>query len=152
IENSVIIKSSFPTRSGSPYRELRAPIIYGLLAHSHSWKSPGSEPIGNIEQRLYEAENAKVEHPRLNADLVCIADLATWTSMAMVFCAPPYAPGKWEDFALSAHPNGWAVTSYIRHSKDIPNQLVDFTPIGTLISHLIQKLAWEDPACRDLAD
>src|SRR5262249_28904882 len=46
IENSVIIKSSFPTRSGSPYRELRAPIIYGLLAHSHSWKSPGSEPIG----------------------------------------------------------------------------------------------------------
>src|SRR5262249_1918198 len=100
----------------------------------------------------YEAENAKVEHPRLNADLVCIADLATWTSMAMVFFGPPYAPGKWEDFALSAHPNGWAVNSYISHSKDIQNQLVDFTPIGTLICQLIQKRAWEDPACRDLDD
>src|SRR4051795_13228335 len=31
-------------------------------------------------------------------------------------------------------------------------QSADFRPIGALVSYLTQKLAWEDPAVRDLAD
>jgi hypothetical protein len=32
------------------------------------------------------------------------------------------------------------------------NQTEHFTPIGTLISNLSRRLAWEDPALSDLAD
>ena len=52
IEDAVVtgveIKGLFPARKGSPYRELHAPILYGLLAHSHVWKNPGSLPTQNI--------------------------------------------------------------------------------------------------------
>ncbi len=37
VENGVRIKRLFPARRGSLYRELHAPILYGLLAHSHEW-------------------------------------------------------------------------------------------------------------------
>ena len=40
VQTCVIIKDLYPVREGSPYKELHAPIVYGLLAHSHSWKAP----------------------------------------------------------------------------------------------------------------
>ena len=38
METCVKIKDLYPIREGTPYKELHTPIIYGLLAHSHSWK------------------------------------------------------------------------------------------------------------------
>src|SRR5579864_7944483 len=38
VETCTKVKSLFEPRQGSPYRELRSPIVFGLLAHSHSWK------------------------------------------------------------------------------------------------------------------
>ena len=40
VETGAGIKLLFPPRAGTPYRELHTPILFGLLAHSHSWKSP----------------------------------------------------------------------------------------------------------------
>ena len=36
VETCVKIKNLYPVREGTPYKELHAPIVYGLLAHSHS--------------------------------------------------------------------------------------------------------------------
>ena len=51
MENCVKIKSLYPIREGTPYKELHTPIVYGLLAHSHSWKKPNSTPKKNIHQK-----------------------------------------------------------------------------------------------------
>ena len=40
------LKDLYPVRTGSPYKELNAPIVYGLLAHSHSWKGENSKTCG----------------------------------------------------------------------------------------------------------
>ena len=44
VKNCVKIKNLYPAREGTPYKELHAPIVYGLLAHSHSWKGEKSKP------------------------------------------------------------------------------------------------------------
>src|ERR1051326_1818360 len=36
VETSAALKGSLPKREGSPYKELNAGLIYGLLSHSHS--------------------------------------------------------------------------------------------------------------------
>jgi len=153
VGTSIAVKSLFADRKGTPYRELRAPIIYGLLAHSHSWKGNGSSPDSNVDKHLHNADREKISHPRFGLDLLCVADLATWVSFSMTFFGPGFA--GWTP--LRGLEQGYAMTAYTKHSRYIEGQSENFqsahfTPIGTFISYLIQKLAWEDPTCRDLAD
>jgi hypothetical protein len=66
VETAVVVKSLCTPRFGSPYQELRAPIIYGLLAHTRDWKSQGSDPLSNIDNKLRAEDEAVVTtHPRL---------------------------------------------------------------------------------------
>lgn len=136
MENCAKIKQLYPIRTGTPYKELHTPLVYGLLAHSHSWKGENSTPEQNIENKLYEVDVVHVGHPRLQLDLLCVADLAAWTSSKLTFFGP----------------NGSATTAYIGHTREHEQQVAQFTPIGVLISYLSQKLAWENQALRDLAD
>ena len=39
VETAANIRKNLPKREGTPYKELNSNIIYGLLAHSHSWKN-----------------------------------------------------------------------------------------------------------------
>ena len=87
-KTSAVIKNLYPTRSGTPYRELHAPILYGLLAHSHSWKGENSTPESNISLRLLASDFAHVSHPRQSLDGLCVADLGTWTSAKTTFLGP----------------------------------------------------------------
>ena len=79
VQNAVKIRRSLKKRIGTPYHELHSPIIYGLLAHSHSWKGTNSTPFENITKLLYEKDEQYVEHPRECLDLMCVADLGLWT-------------------------------------------------------------------------
>ncbi len=146
IENSVEIRRLLPARAGSPYRELHSSIVYGLLAHSHVWKNKGSKPLENIEDHLIEADNQIVEHPRETLDLLCVADLATWVS-----ARDPYVPPEFlKNWSKSL---GVAATAYTRHAglpQDTSSE--GFTPIGTMVSRLLYKLAWEDTSTRRLAE
>lgn len=150
VENCVKVKSLHPKRVGTPYKELHTPMLYGLLAHSHSWKSANSTPEQNIEKKLHESDVAHVIHPRLQLDFLCVADLATWSSSAMTFLGPRQVP-DWSSLAAAYGPSGSATTAYVGHSLT-ENQVNQFTPIGVLISSLSQKLAWENPSLRGLAD
>ena len=136
------IKNLYPARKGTPYKELHAPIVYGLLAHSHSWKGPNSTPEKNIEQKLHISDYSYVSHPRLGLDLLCVADLAAWTLFKTTFVGPQIS---------SKYENVGALTAYMAHTRS-HNPSERFTPIGTLVSRLSLRLAWEDPALRDLAD
>jgi hypothetical protein len=144
------VKQFFPNRTGTPFKELHTPLIYGLLAHSHSWKGENSTPEQNIEQRMYESDAKHVSHPRLQLDLLCVADLAAWTSSAMTFFGPRNM-SDWSSMAPIYGPKGSATSAYIGHTYSYEQQVEQFTPIGVFISYLSQKLAWEDPSLRDLA-
>lgn len=150
MENCARIKSLYPARVGTPYKELHSSLVYGLLAHSHSWKGANSTPEQNIEQKLHEADAAHVTHPRLQLDFLCVADLAAWSSSSMTFIGPHQVP-DWSGLASAYGPTGSATTAYVGHVR-AKDQVDQFTPIGVLISYLSQKLAWENPSLRGLAD
>ena len=147
VETCVKIKNLYPVREGTPYKELHTPIVYGLLAHSHSWKGDNSTPEDNIQQKLIMSDYCHVLHPCQGLDLLCVADLATWTLSKGTFLSqlspqdPNYAP---QDVEM--------ITSYTRWTAGSEIQVEDFTSIGVLISNLSKRLAWEDPTLRDLAD
>lgn len=147
VANCIDIKSLYPARSGTPYRELYAPLVYGLLAHSHSWKAARSTPAQNIEAQLDKFDRGLVTHPRMQLDLICVADLSAWRSTAMSFVGPP--PGKSVDiFGLP----GSAQTAYLSDTVHGQPLSGDSTPVGVLVSYLTQRLAWEEPSLQSLAD
>ena len=149
------IKNLYPNREGTPYKELHAPIVYGLLAHSHSWKGPNSTPEANIEQKLLESDYLHVSHPRQGLDLLCVADLATWILSKWTFLGPQVF-ARPEDgsppFLKYGGPDEAVRSSYAGHTPSYDHQVEHFTPIGVLISNLTNRLAWEDSSLRDLAD
>jgi len=153
ISNCVAIKGLFPIREGSPFKELHSPIVYGLLAHSHSWKGEKSTPVENIKNKLNLEDRALVKHPNQMLDLLCVADLGTWTSSKMTFFGPNQIR-DWNTMAPMYGPKGSATTAFVGHThqgqKETEKQ--NFTPMGTLISNLSQKLAWENEEYRSLAD
>ena len=155
VKTCVEVKNLYPIRTGTPYKELHAPIVYGLLAHSHSWKGPNATPENNIERKLCESDAAHVLHPRQTLDLLCVADFGTWISGKIPFIGPSTVRG-WASLNPEIHlqygPEGSAQSLYMRYTSSYDNQTEHFTPIGTLILNLSRRLAWGDPALRDLVD
>jgi hypothetical protein len=146
------IKSLFPDRHGSPYRELNAPLVYGLLAHSHAWKNPESKPTENIMEQLTSADCKYASHPRLQLDLLCVADLACWSLMKLTYFGPRQS-ADWSKMAPFYGPHGSTVTCFQGHSGQYdPEGAQEHTAIGGLLSYLVLKMAWENSSLRSLAD
>ena len=150
VKNCVAIKNLYPVREGTPYKELHAPIVYGLLAHSHSWKHRNSTPERNVLQKLRQSDMCFVSHPRLGLDMLCVADLESWILSKMTFFRAN--PGNESVMPKQCRPDGRADSGYLEHTPFLVNQKERFTPIGTLIAKLTEMLAWEEPTLRDIVD
>jgi len=144
IGNCREIKRLAPPRFGTPYGELTRPPLYGLLAHSHCWKGDASTPRENIEQILYEYDTEAAEHPREMLDLVCVADLETWSACRLSF----FSKSTMAHVSPGVEPCEAVHTGFLRRSDHAPP---DSTAIGAMVTQLIRKLAWERPWLRDLA-
>lgn len=144
------IKKLYPVRRGTPYKELHAPIVYGLLAHSHSWKGPNSKPTDIIRQQLFKnSEPPYLSHPRHGLDLLCVANLGIWSSGHTTFLRPqPAIKPSDPRYRSGGSTDRIYVVRTILQNKEVKH----FTPIGALIYYLSQKLAWEDPVLRELVD
>jgi hypothetical protein len=146
VENSVRIKQHLPSRIGTPYRELQAPIVYGVLAHAHNWVRAGSNPRQTIEEHLRAADEQLVAHPREMLDAICVADLGTWYAVKTVAMNPR---------PLKPHRNRYPI---VRHKGPIATGYMgtvvgsDFTAIGSMVVVLLRRLAWEDASLQTLAD
>src|SRR6266404_6474763 len=151
LQNSVVIRSHFQNRTGTPYKELHSPMIYGLLAHSHSWKAESSTPLDNVNRHLWEYDIAHIKHPREMLDLICVADLATWVSSKTSFIGPTTCGSNWEKAKELVGPTGSVVTGYLAHAHSTHRQITGFTPIGTMLALLFSRLAFEHAAMRDMA-
>jgi hypothetical protein len=150
LENCIKIKSLFVPRKGSPFKELNTPIIYGLIAHSHSWKGNNSKPVENITGKLLEEDLSLVTHPRKMIDLCCVADLGSWSSSKMSFLVPNERINNPE--LNQSGRSLMAVTAYMGCTNKVEQQLDNFRPVGAFIFHLLCKLAWESEELRSLAD
>jgi hypothetical protein len=157
VQKAAKLRKGLPARYGTPRRELQSPIVYGLLAHSHSWKGEQSKPLENIEIALSEAEEQFTEHPRQGLDLICIADLAAWAYVKSVYVGPSplslmTAPLDRPDTREERIKNKGPVTTSVRYSPELQGEESGFTPIGATILRLLVKLAWEDPSLRDIVE
>jgi hypothetical protein len=151
VERCVKFKSLYAPNFGTPYSELHSPLLYGVLAHSHSWKRSASKPDEIIERELHDADGKFVDHPRNQLDFICVSDLGTWSSSKMTFFGPPF--NTWSQSMANMYgPNGSAASYYVGNSKNTPNQAASFSPIGALLSCMVEKLAWKDTSLRSYAD
>jgi len=67
-----------PKQVASAKQALMAPVVFGLLAHSHSW---GGDPRTVVERLTAKIHGLAAKHaaePRELPELLCIADLAGW--------------------------------------------------------------------------
>lgn len=151
IRNSIEIKYLVERQYGSPYRELQSPLLYGLLAHSHSWKAPGSTPIEHVTFKFKEAEKRYITHPIFYPDLMCISDLAAWSINKLSHIGPLQFPNAPEPFAAHYSPEGSILTSMVRNSNTVYGMKAEITAIGSTITNLLKKLSWEYPGLRTLS-
>ena len=143
-QNAVTIRHLLHHRGGTPYRDLHTPLVYGLLAHSHDWKNPGSDPIGNITHHIASSDVAMITQPFEMPDVICIADVATWTARKHLHLdlGPKHYAEK-----------GAPMTVYVRHMPQagVSAETPLHTPVGVLVADLFTRLAREDPALRSIA-
>lgn len=153
VQTCVKVKDLFSSRVGTPYKELHAPIVYGLLAHSHSWRNERSTPEKKITEKLIQSDLEYVTHPRQALDLLCVADCGVWASNKITFLGPAQLDYQRAPFlAAQFGQEGSAGTMYMEHVASDVSQAGCFTPIGSAIECLTRRLAWENPALRALAD
>jgi len=135
-----------PNQTGTPARELRPEIIFGLLAHSHEWQGSSATPEQNVERAIIDLDAELVKRPVELPDVICIADLGVWQGMRSLL---PMAskPGR---FSTADADRLQLISGYIGHLHKTENQAATFTPIGALLSVLFQRFAWKDPLMRDL--
>jgi hypothetical protein len=151
VETSASIKRALPKTEGSPYKELNAGMIYGLLAHSHSWKFARSKPIDNIQKALMESDLLSVKHPRECIDFLTVADLATW-KISKISYLSPLRPWYDEYLKKIYGPDGCGTTGYVCFAIGADRQKEFFSPIGSLLSSLFSMLSWVFPDMRQLEE
>jgi hypothetical protein len=155
VKTAVSISKLAPRRMGSPFRELNSPIVYGLLAHAHAWKAPTYTPSKNLEKALLIADQKFVMHPSEMPELLCVANLGTWTKGFDAWIGP--GMNVWsEEMAGIFGKDGAVTTTYAGFTRDSSNswaadQPMGFTPIGAVISWLLRRLAEDDESLRRLA-
>ncbi len=149
-ETARILKTKISDKGASPYKELHAPIIFGLLAHSSdvtASKKKLSHSI--ISSEIEKGDLTYIKHPIEMPDLICVADLANW-SLLKNYIGPSIVP-HWEKIAHIYGNQEHVFTSYIFQHVSSFEQMKGFTPIGGFISALTYKLSWANPNLRDLA-
>lgn len=151
VKNAAEIRNLLNIKPGNYRDEMYSPIVYGLIAHSHSWKSENSTPIENIQEHLVQADLKYVNHPRECLDFICVSDLAVWASYKQPMSMHNYFQDGKPYFRWVPGP----LTGYGKSDKEMfaegsePNK--NFTPIGTFLSKLINKLALNDERLKDFS-
>lgn len=135
VETAALIRQNMRSRKGCPYLEFNSSIIYGLIAHSHSWNKENSKPANNISKVLLESDEKYVNHPIQTVDFITVSNLGTWSGAK---------------HALT-YPENLAMTCYLQAKPDHPFRTDDkFSPIGVLLLGLFSRLSWTYPDMRNL--
>lgn len=146
VQKAAELRQHLAVRYGSAREEILAPFPVGLLAHSHVWNGERSTPIDNIHNALGKFDQEYVQHPRETLDLVCVADLAAWSTTRMPYIPPAaaaYTPGA----SARELEQGFCMTAIVLSDPDKSP-----SPVAVFIAHLLARLSYADPTLRAMAD
>lgn len=119
-------------------------IIYGILAHSHRLASIRRRPEEVLSEALNKAVESEISNPRDCIDIVCIADLGTWTLLRVPWGSP-------DESAKVI-----VTTTYMGPLIDVNSSSATHgpstDPIGRFLTSLLRRLAPTDPAIAPLAE
>jgi hypothetical protein len=156
-ETAARVKAKANRRIGTPRDELKSPPYFGILAHSHSWKAPASKPRDNIDSAVWAIlDRTPPPDPSQLIDVVCVADLGTWTAGYFIEC-PKFYDQTTRDLRLGrgARPDGQVIVSFWRYKPEMFDEghnIANPNPIAVFIDSLLRELAWSDPNLRPMAD
>ncbi len=151
LQNSKEIRNLIKLKPATYHEELNSSIIYGLIAHSHSWKGKRSTPLEIIQNNLIEADLKHVTHPRECIDFICVSDLALWSSYKVPMSIYTYEKDgklfyKWAPGVQTAY----GMSDKNMYSED-SQPYHNFTPIGAFLSRLLIKLAFTDKRLKEFS-
>lgn len=137
METSKCITELSLKESGTPKKDLKRKIYYGLLAHSHEWKKAKSRPKKNIRSSIIRYDLEVIKHPIEMPDIVCVADVATWRSCKLVIPTQPDSEFYKDSAVRSTYIEANAEEDY-------------YTPVGSMIFSLLEFLSWQHLSLRDI--
>jgi hypothetical protein len=139
MKNSAALRAIQRSRNEST----KSQIIFGLLAHSHSWSKPASRPVDNITASLHAATKI-VHHPSELTDLLCVANLGTWTLMKL-----PIRSDDGYDL-LGYEGQLQLATTYIGPLDPRINTYMAH-PVGNMATYLLRRMSRVDKDLMDIA-
>lgn len=112
-----------------------APPVYGILAHSHNWKRSRLAVTELIDSIRSEAEHEQLTEPVEELDILCVANLGTWTLMRVPFLAEKGSQQVNLNTSLMG-PSFHPVTDRIQSTE---------RPVGRFLTYLMRRLAGRHP-------
>lgn len=109
------------------YRTHGKEVLYGLVAHSHSWGKDKVAATENISKRIASAGQSHVQHPNNLLDFICVADLGTWQVHA-----------EFDEEKFGQH-----MVTFYSGPPSPDNAFADeeTPPIGSLITYILRRLS-----------
>jgi hypothetical protein len=120
------------------------PFPVGLLSHSHTWageRHVATEQV-SLDWWTFDRENAT--HPRETLALLCVADLAAWSTLPIVYEKPKDVAKFVEATPAQVATGATAIYQFRAHPPP--------APVGVLIANLFAVLARKDAALRPMSE
>lgn len=138
-----------PAIAPSPRSELSSPIMFGVLAHSSEWSGrKDSEAARVMLDSALQGMLSSLDHPTAVIEVLCVADLVTYSRFAAVMPGPPYMPEDLWEASRKFH--GWPHEGCIEDqlSRTSPTFYEDSgipNPVFVLIGKILRVLARHFP-------
>ncbi|WP_407160495.1 DUF6602 domain-containing protein [Bradyrhizobium sp. STM 3557] len=145
------IKKKAKQRQQTPYDELNAPPIFGLLAHSQSIEQRSSS--NKLYKCICDNTPKHVDHPRELLDLICVADTATYSLGKHVLIGKHLTEDEREELN-EIEAAGAVATMYVIQDDRNFDGVFDHSGaiLAGLIYELTLRLAFEDTTIRPWAE
>ena len=151
VKEAARVRQAAKFRSHDLRGKLLPPFLYGILAHTHSWKTATSKPVASITAALSELDSQFSNEPREALDLICVADLNYW-SKQIHLVTPEVAAVLPPSVAA---PGGHIQYSFLNvgHDQSIKDATsLELPPVAFLIGLLYEKLSYYDDSLSAMAD
>jgi hypothetical protein len=152
-ETAAELQRMMRPRSESARSELLGMFPFGVLAHSHTWKAPGSQPVQDVRDTMWSLDEELAATPREMLDMICVADLGTWRRMFVTYLGPS---------VTASHPQaterqraeGVTMTALVDsagYEREDGQRLAPPPAVAVFLTALLQRLGHTDRALAPLA-
>lgn len=126
---------------------------FGVLAHSHTWKAPGSQPIKNIADAMWTLDQELASAPAEQLDMICVSDLGAWRRIFVTYMGP-HVTGSFEHLSERQRAEGCAMTALVDSAGYVREDGLSPSPppaVAAFLTSLLQRLGYTDRTLAPLA-